>query len=513
MSATSCRRRLWQSPSEAQAQARLRDWLASALRSAAVARPAVSLLPLQAAPAASGASAKQHAPTLRVRATVNFDLAPNALENALVQIEAGGQLARIDSLSVSARSRRVEMTVSVPVLLSPEVRPMTPWPSARDRPAVLGRRGCGGLVVAPPGRCAARRQRGLGRGARVGTRKRPPRRRRTMASSVAAADPMGLTRAPAAAADGLGAAAAPGADSIVWRLAALVVRGDERYAVLTAKGQTPLRLRVGEDSARWRPHQGDPCQPHRNPEPARTPAHPLPERTMMLKPTPHSIEAPLRRRVLASLLAGLGGCAAMPPPILPLREPTAMDMASQRLDCAACGRRRQRPPPRAGAAPAAARRLQPAAAAGRTPRLFETPPPPRPGSSTALPSPAGTPMPDDPALETAVALEQLPLPVFIDTVFATILKRNVSVDPAIAQRKEFVSLKSGKAQTASQLYEAAQGGAQVLRHRRHRIQRPGARHGRRGQRRLRARGAPWPQRCPTCPPRCGRCSRSSTSRP
>lgn len=111
--------RLWQSPSEAQAQARLRDWLASALRSAAVARPAVNLLPLQAAAVASGAS-DGALPALRVRATVNFDLAPNALENALVQIEAGGQLARIDSLSVAARNRRVEMAVSVPVLLHAE---------------------------------------------------------------------------------------------------------------------------------------------------------------------------------------------------------------------------------------------------------------------------------------------------------------------------------------------------------------------------------------------------------
>ncbi len=66
-----------------------------------------------------------------------------------------------------------------------------------------------------------------------------------MASSVAAADPMGLTRVPTPAATGR-AASAPGADGIVWRLAALVVRGDERYAVLTTKGETPLRLRVGE---------------------------------------------------------------------------------------------------------------------------------------------------------------------------------------------------------------------------------------------------------------------------
>lgn len=114
--------RLWQTPSEAQAQARLRDWLMSALRTAAVARPTVNLLPLQAAPVASGISAGTPV-ALRVRATVNFDLAPNALENALLQIEAGGQLARIDSLSVAARNRRVEMTVSVPVLLRPETRP------------------------------------------------------------------------------------------------------------------------------------------------------------------------------------------------------------------------------------------------------------------------------------------------------------------------------------------------------------------------------------------------------
>lgn len=114
--------RLWQSPSEAQAQSRLRDWLTNALRSASVARPAVSLLPVMAAPAAKAASAGNDDArnVLRVRATVAFDLTPGALENALVQIETGGQLARVDSLSAGSRSRRVEMTVSVPVLLRPE---------------------------------------------------------------------------------------------------------------------------------------------------------------------------------------------------------------------------------------------------------------------------------------------------------------------------------------------------------------------------------------------------------
>ena len=111
--------RLWRSPSEAQAQARLRDWLSGALRSAAVPRATINLLPLQVAAAASAVGGGA-LPALRVRASVNFDLAPGALENALVQIEGGGQLARIDSLSVAARNRRVEMTVSVPVLQKPE---------------------------------------------------------------------------------------------------------------------------------------------------------------------------------------------------------------------------------------------------------------------------------------------------------------------------------------------------------------------------------------------------------
>lgn len=109
--------RLWQAPSQAQAEARLRDWLTNALSNAAVAKPSVSLLPVQSAAAASAAGTPA---LLRVRASVGFELAPKALENALVQIEAGGQLARVDTLSASVRTRRVEMTVSVPVQLRPE---------------------------------------------------------------------------------------------------------------------------------------------------------------------------------------------------------------------------------------------------------------------------------------------------------------------------------------------------------------------------------------------------------
>ncbi len=112
--------RLWQAPSQAQAEARLRDWLTGALSNAAVAKPSVTLLPVQGAVAAS---APDKSALLRVRASVGFDLTPKSLENALVQIEAGGQLARVDSLSASVRTRRVEMTVSVPVRLRPEASP------------------------------------------------------------------------------------------------------------------------------------------------------------------------------------------------------------------------------------------------------------------------------------------------------------------------------------------------------------------------------------------------------
>lgn len=111
--------RLWHVPTEAQAQARLRDWLASSLQTAAVGHPSVSLLPVETPPAAAASASL---PALRVRATVAFDLAPKALENALLQIEAGGQLARVDSLNVNASQRRVEMTVSVPALLRAEER-------------------------------------------------------------------------------------------------------------------------------------------------------------------------------------------------------------------------------------------------------------------------------------------------------------------------------------------------------------------------------------------------------
>ncbi len=69
-----------------------------------------------------------------------------------------------------------------------------------------------------------------------------------LASQVETADPMGLVWArPETPGAPAGAASATAGEGIEWRLAALVVRDTERFAVLTASGQAPLRLRAGEN--------------------------------------------------------------------------------------------------------------------------------------------------------------------------------------------------------------------------------------------------------------------------
>ncbi|MCC7461843.1 MAG: hypothetical protein IT480_05190 [Gammaproteobacteria bacterium] len=73
-----------------------------------------------------------------------------------------------------------------------------------------------------------------------------------MAGRIARADPMGLARAappaglPAVPGAPVAPGAAPAAGELNWRLAALVVRERERYAVLTAPEQKPLQVRPGE---------------------------------------------------------------------------------------------------------------------------------------------------------------------------------------------------------------------------------------------------------------------------
>ncbi|NCT83546.1 MAG: hypothetical protein GXC94_10405 [Comamonadaceae bacterium] len=122
---------LWHAPSEAQAQAMLRDWLSSLLKDAEVVRPTLRLQPVQATAPAQAASAGEPAEVtkpaglgarlareaVRARAQISFELTPGALETVLQRIERGGQLANVDAMSVSKRSRRVEMSISMPVII------------------------------------------------------------------------------------------------------------------------------------------------------------------------------------------------------------------------------------------------------------------------------------------------------------------------------------------------------------------------------------------------------------
>ena len=160
----------------------------------------------------------------------------------------------------------------------------------------------------------------------------------------------------------------------------------------------------------------------------------------MTKPAPPT-PRPLPRRLLATAVAAsvattLSGCQHFTSTILPERP---ADPAAPTL--------------------ALAPETSAPAASGPTPgsrndtRLFQTPAIQAGARSATRANPAGS-NPAEPGIAASVSLEQLPLPVFIDTVYATILKRNVSVDPSIATRKELVSLKSGTTLSAVALAEA-----------------------------------------------------------
>lgn len=89
--------------------------------------------------------------------------------------------------------------------------------------------------------------------------------------------------------------------------------------------------------------------------------------------------------------------------------------------------------------------------------FYQTPKPPASTRSTA-----GNGAPPVPAAKESegpvvtVNLESMPLPQFVTAIYGTILKRNVSMDPQVAQRADMVSLRTGKPQTEEQIFAAAQ---------------------------------------------------------
>lgn len=109
------------------------------------------------------------------------------------------------------------------------------------------------------------------------------------------------------------------------------------------------------------------------------------------------------------------------------------------------------------ASKSASEKDQRAEAASQGTQFFKTPLTPLTVVSPVATVPASQPVPNS-SDETisAVTLDGIPLPQFINTIYSTVLKRNVSVDPAILTRTDLVSLRTGKPQSAAQLSSAAQ---------------------------------------------------------
>ena len=190
------------------------------------------------------------------------------------------------------------------------------------------------------------------------------------------------------------------------------------------------------------PRQSNPESQHRN-----TPDH--------MKPTVTPLNASIRPTVLAASLGLLlSGCSLVP--LLPDKSGPNLKI----LDVAPF-----KATPAAGADAARSANAgagQPQEAATKPQRFWETPPAAPVPRSAIQPGARGVPPPSasEDKTEAAVTLESMPLPVFANTVYATILKRNVSIDPSILKRTDLVSLKTGAPVTGNQLSSTA---AAVLR--------------------------------------------------
>lgn len=89
-------------------------------------------------------------------------------------------------------------------------------------------------------------------------------------------------------------------------------------------------------------------------------------------------------------------------------------------------------------------------------RISETPKPPAPERlETGKPAPTPAPAAMDEKADITLSLEQVPLPSFIQVVYANILKKNVNLDPKVMERRDLVTLRTGEPQTPSQVENTA----------------------------------------------------------
>ncbi len=77
-----------------------------------------------------------------------------------------------------------------------------------------------------------------------------------------------------------------------------------------------------------------------------------------------------------------------------------------------------------------------------------------PVQTTKAPTAPSPTRPSGPA-DIVLNFDQLPLPAFIQAVYATALKRTISIDPAVSARKDLVTLRGGKSLTASEAESTA----------------------------------------------------------
>jgi general secretion pathway protein D len=82
------------------------------------------------------------------------------------------------------------------------------------------------------------------------------------------------------------------------------------------------------------------------------------------------------------------------------------------------------------------------------------PPPPEKLQSGIVATPSAATAPDDKPSVT-LSFEQIPLTSFIQVVYAEILKKNVNLDPKVAERKDLVTLRTGAPQSPAQVDAAA----------------------------------------------------------
>ena len=144
-----------------------------------------------------------------------------------------------------------------------------------------------------------------------------------------------------------------------------------------------------------------------------------------------SIDAPTPKRRLALLIAVLlAGCATDPvlPPTLDLPTRTDSKVVSPLLQGGTSDQVRST-----------------TTTANPSPPVLNVKPQP---PVTPIVSASG-------AADITLNFDQLPLPAFIQAVYASALKKNISIDPAVMSRKDLVTLRSGKQMTATEAESSA----------------------------------------------------------